>query len=115
MSEREPSPESEISDERIIEALRNNGVEVYGVWLLLTVWELQERNRLGEETEGRVRLDMRKADVYFHGGYYEEALQSLKDARRKAREAHRDGLEDEIDALTERIARPGDSTYDDYI
>jgi len=85
-----------ISDEALIAALRNIGLDSAEVRVMLDKWTEQEEKLVGPNPEDSILFNMKRAAIYAQAGYIDEALDNLDDATLQAVNEGRGELIEEI-------------------
>lgn len=107
MPEKIPTSEWNEAEQKLIQALREKGVEDQEVRALLQQWVEGEEAKAEAATEQRVEasiaFERRRAKLYYDAGYLNEALGALEDARMQAHQIQNQELYDAIMAEMDRI------------
>ena len=93
----------EVSEEEVIEKLKELGIHDIDAMTLLDRWTAQEEVRVGKDPLDSIRFNQRRAHIYLKAGYVEEALDNLEDAAIQALNEGRVELRQEIIAEMQRI------------
>ncbi len=85
----------EVSDQKLIDALKSKGVEDPEVHQLLQQWtEREERQVINPEDA--IKFNQRMARLYIEAGYIQEGLEALESARKQAWNEQRGELFNQI-------------------
>lgn len=110
MPEEFPTSEWNEAEHKLIEALRTKGIEDEETRALLQQLADTEEAEVikvaaetGRSDETSIAVQRKRAKLYYHAGYMNEALDTLEHARLQARSAKNEDLHDAIMAEMDRI------------
>ncbi len=84
---------------KLIEGLRDKGIENEGTVKLLQEWMIEQEEkveRAGATLEARVNFEFEQAMIYKEAGYFEEALDALYDILDMVEQENNSTLEEKI-------------------
>ncbi len=104
MSEKPLSFEKkEITEQELIGVLQSGEIGDPATREAVARWTKQEEKKVGNDPEASIRFNIKRGNVYFLGGYPQEALEVLEDARMQAHQEQRTELYNEIMDMMDSI------------
>ncbi|MEK7519762.1 MAG: hypothetical protein AAB581_00745 [Patescibacteria group bacterium] len=105
MNEQFPSEKEPVSEERVIEALKEQGLESTEALALLNEWIQQNERVADQENTPRANVEctVKTAKLYYNAGYKEGALGELETCLMAAQNINDEELEEQILALMDDI------------
>lgn len=90
-------------EQKLIQGLKEKGAGDQEVQKLIQEWTIEEEGKVGPTPADSTRFNIKRARVYFEGGYVDEALKVLEDARIQAFQQNEPELKEEIEREMDRM------------